>query len=542
VADIQARSLPEGGARSLPEGGARSLPEGGRLRPWQRGALILLAVVGLFRLVAGYVEGKIAARINGVAQRQGLEIRYERLRVGLFPPFQITGLVIEKPGAATTRVESVSVTPRFRGPRGFGLLGRVHLAAVSIVLPAELEATIHPTSWDVDPGHSVILKEPVQGLSLSTGAGSRGRTFDLKAENLDLDTLAALAVEGAQSRKLGAINGEAHAEGDPRANFQATWRFTAFGGETGGSLIVLPGNPNPKTQLQASMNRLDFGYILASLGLEVQEGENSLGTLSGTISASGQIADPKTIDVIQKLTFKAPARRPPAVARLGGGFNHQVTTNIGTKKTIEVSAGSPDFIAFAEVPPLFIRALLIAEDAAFFSHPGIDLTEVPRAIAANIARGGAFRGASTITQQLAKNLFLTREKSLQRKLRELSYSFLLESTLGKTRILEIYLNIIEWGPGLYGLRPAARHYFDKAPQALTPREIAFLVSMIPGPVKYQRSIQGGEVRRGFDTLVNNLLVKLRSVDALSEEEYQAARAETLIFRGYAPDFEAPEIQ
>jgi membrane peptidoglycan carboxypeptidase len=189
------------------------------------------------------------------------------------------------------------------------------------------------------------------------------------------------------------------------------------------------------------------------------------------------------------------------------------------------------------VPPLFVRTLLIAEDAAFYGHPGIDLTELPKAIAANIARGGAVRGASTITQQLAKNLFLSREKSLQRKLRELSYSFLLESTLGKNRILEIYLNIIEWGPGLYGLRPAARHYFAKEPQDLTPREIAFLVSMIPGPVKYQRSIQGGEVTRGFDTLVNNLLVKLRSVDALSEEEFQRALAETLVFRGEPPEIE-----
>jgi len=99
--------------------------------------------------------------------------------------------------------------------------------------------------------------------------------------------------------------------------------------------------------------------------------------------------------------------------------------------------------------------------------------------------------------------------------------------------------VIEWGPGLYGLRPAARHYFDKEPQALSPREIAFLVSMIPGPLKYQASIQGGEVRRGFDTLVNNLLVKVRSVDAITEEEFQQALAETLVFRGPPPMLDDP---
>ena len=164
---------------------------------------------------------------------------------------------------------------------------------------------------------------------------------------------------------------------------------------------------------------------------------------------------------------------------------------------------------------------------------------MPKTLATNWERGEAARGGSTITQQLAKNLFLTREKSLHRKLQELSFSFLLESTLGKSRILEIYLNIIEWGPGLYGLKPAAQHYFDKDPWALSPKEIAVLVSLIPGPVKYQRSIQGGELRRGFETLVKNLLVKMRSVDAISEDEFQAALAEKLVFRGYAPEPEGP---
>jgi membrane peptidoglycan carboxypeptidase len=248
----------------------------------------------------------------------------------------------------------------------------------------------------------------------------------------------------------------------------------------------------------------------------------------------GLLHDPATLEVIQHIDFKRPAKAPPEVLRLRGSFPHEVTTNSDAKKVILVAPESEDFIAFSDAPALFFRALLIAEDSGFYGHPGIDLTELPKAIARNIERGGAVRGASTITQQLAKNLFLSREKSLQRKLRELSYAFLLESTLGKQRILEIYINIIEWGPGLYGLRPASRHYFDKEPQALSPREIAFLVSLIPGPVKYQRSIKGGEVTTGFDTLVNNLLVKLRSVDALSEEEFQRALADKLVFRGAPP--------
>lgn len=193
----------------------------------------------------------------------------------------------------------------------------------------------------------------------------------------------------------------------------------------------------------------------------------------------------------------------------------------------------------AKIPELVVNAFLAAEDDKFYEHSGVDFVSMLRAAAVTLFTDET-QGASTITQQLAKNLFLTRERSLNRKLQELALSFLLEATLGKDRILEIYLNIIEWGPGLYGLRPAARHYFEKEPQALTPRESAFLVALIPGPVKYQRSFANGELTPGFETLVENLLVKLRSVDALSEDEYQAALAQTLALRGKLSDPEAGE--
>src|SRR5262249_20665596 len=148
---------------------------------------------------------------------------------------------------------------------------------------------------------------------------------------------------------------------------------------------------------------------------------------------------------------------------------------------------------------------------------GLDLAEVPAAVLTNWTRGGATRGASTITQQLAKNLFLSREKRLSRKLQELCLALLLESTLGKQRILEIYLNVIEWGPDLYGLRPAARRYFRKEPAELTPKQMAFLVALIPGPVKYQRSFAGGTLANGFRPLLDDLLAKVHSVEALSDE-------------------------
>lgn len=490
-------------------------------------------------MAAGYAERKIATRIDQAAARAGLRVQYERLHVGLFPPLELIGITIEKPGQMTTRIDTVSASPRFRGPGGFGLFGRLKMGDIRVSLPADIDISFRPTAWDVDPARSVTLRAPVSGLSISTTESARGRALDGVATQLRMDALVAFTVEGDASKDLGLLDGSAHIEGDPRQNFQATWRFAAFGGSGGGSFIVIPGQPDSKVQFQSSMKGLDFARILRSLGVDTATTPNALGSVSGTISVGGLLHDPASLDVIQRIDFKRPDKTPPEVLRLRNAFSHEVTTNSGQRRVIQVSSDSSDFISISEVPPLFLRALLIAEDSAFYGHPGIDLTELPKAIARNIARGGAVRGASTITQQLAKNLFLTREKSLQRKLKELSYSFLLESTLGKQRILEIYLNIIEWGPGLYGLRPAALHYFGKEPQALSAREIAFLVSMIPGPLKYQRSIQGGEVRSGFDTLVNNLLVKLRSVDALSEEEYEAARAQVLAFRGQPPVLEEP---
>ena len=516
------------------------MAEARRVRLGILAGLVLVLLALTFRLGSGYAEARIAARIRRAAEAAGLRVEYQSLHVGLMPPFVLTGLTVAKPGKLTVRIDTVSARPRFRG-LDKGWLGLVAVGNVVISLPADLEARLRPTSWEIDPGRSITLKAPVEGLTFTTATGARGRAFDLAATRLNLDVLLALSLEGDTSKELGFLDGGAHLEGDPRRDFQGTWRLSALGGQSGVSLIVLPAEPDPKVQFQASMKGLDFALILRSLGVDAPRGTNALGSLSGTISVGGLLHDPATLEVVQRIDFKRPEKAPPEVLRLRGDFTHEVTTNTGAKMTLTVSPDSADFIPVTEVPALFIRTLLIAEDAAFFGHPGIDLTELPRAIAANIAKGGAVRGALILIQQLAKNLFLTREKSLQRKLRELSYSFLLESTLGKQRILEIYLNIIEWGPGLYGLRPAARHYFGKEPLDLSPREVAFLVSLIPGPVKYQASIQGGEVRRGFDTLVNNLLVKMRSVDVISEERFQAALVETLVFRAQPPKVEdSPE--
>jgi len=125
------------------------------------------------------------------------------------------------------------------------------------------------------------------------------------------------------------------------------------------------------------------------------------------------------------------------------------------------------------------RAVLVAEDDAFWQHEGVDFDQIQESLEVDWARGRFVRGASTITQQLAKNLYLSPSKNPMRKLRELLIARRLEAELSKQRILELYLNVIEWGNGIYGAEAAARSYFGKSAGELTPRESALLAASIP---------------------------------------------------------------
>jgi monofunctional biosynthetic peptidoglycan transglycosylase len=127
------------------------------------------------------------------------------------------------------------------------------------------------------------------------------------------------------------------------------------------------------------------------------------------------------------------------------------------------------------------RAVLVAEDDAFWRHEGVDLEQLQQSIEIDWARGRFSRGGSTITQQLAKNLYLSPSKNPLRKLRELIIARRLEAELKKARILELYLNVIEWGDGVYGVDGAARSYFQKSAAELGPAESALLAAAIVNP-------------------------------------------------------------
>jgi monofunctional biosynthetic peptidoglycan transglycosylase len=139
------------------------------------------------------------------------------------------------------------------------------------------------------------------------------------------------------------------------------------------------------------------------------------------------------------------------------------------------------WVAYSQISNNLRRAVLVAEDAAFFDHDGIDLKELRASLEANWEEGRFTRGASTITQQVAKNLYLSPSRNPIRKVKELLITRRLEAALSKRRILEIYLNVIEWGDGIFGAEAASRAYFGKPASELSPDEAALLAGAIINP-------------------------------------------------------------
>lgn len=141
------------------------------------------------------------------------------------------------------------------------------------------------------------------------------------------------------------------------------------------------------------------------------------------------------------------------------------------------------WVSFSQISPNVVKAVLIAEDDGFWNHDGFDVKGMEQAIERSLAKG-TVAGGSTISQQLSKNLYLSPSKNPVRKIKEAIITWRIENTLSKRRILEIYLNVAEWGDGIFGIEAAARHYYGKSAKRLSAREAARLAAVLPNPIKY----------------------------------------------------------
>ena len=164
------------------------------------------------------------------------------------------------------------------------------------------------------------------------------------------------------------------------------------------------------------------------------------------------------------------------------------------------------------------HAVIASEDIRFTQHEGFDLEAMQSALEANQAAGAIERGGSTLSQQLAKNLFLDGQRTLVRKLRELLLAIEMDRSLGKGRILELYLNVVEWGPGLYGVQEASERYFMRRASQLRPHEAAFLAAILPSPRRFYR--QQYLRNKAQETRIDWILDNMGNAGHLNEREVQ----------------------
>lgn len=213
------------------------------------------------------------------------------------------------------------------------------------------------------------------------------------------------------------------------------------------------------------------------------------------------------VDVADGCRFEtAPALAD--VRRFEAPFTHRVLEPDGSVFEMETGPGTESWTPIADISPFLVHAVLGHEDGAFFGHSGFSVPSVRQALVRNLREGRYVYGASTITMQLVKNVFLHREKTLARKVQEVVLTWWVESVMSKERILELYLNVIEYGPGVYGIRNAAEHYFGRSPSELGPAESAYLACILPNPKGFHSHWEDGAVPERFRRRVARFLETL----------------------------------
>jgi monofunctional glycosyltransferase len=182
------------------------------------------------------------------------------------------------------------------------------------------------------------------------------------------------------------------------------------------------------------------------------------------------------------------------------------------------------WVRLSAISPYLVKAVIIAEDDKFWSHQGFDVDAMEKAMEKNIKKGAFKAGGSTISQQLAKNLYLTPEKSALRKIKEAIITWRIERTLSKRRILELYLNVAEWGEGIFGIEASSLSYYGKPALQLGPEEAARLAVVLPNPTRYHVSGESRYVERRakaiYDIMVKRGIVIPEYEDMMKSPQEQ----------------------
>ncbi|GMV43460.1 MAG: hypothetical protein AMXMBFR64_51760 [Myxococcales bacterium] len=294
----------------------------------------------------------------------------------------------------------------------------------------------------------------------------------------------------------------------------------------------------PNVDVAVRMPRTPVQVIADSLPTELVpmlEGLKASGYLSWSLDAKLDTKNIATMDYTSDYRledfFVVDLGRRLSFDLLRGPFIHRVHEPDGTIREFMTGPGAPGWVPYGRIAPEMTLVITTTEDGSFFSHSGFSTTQMKQSLITNIQKGGFYRGASTISQQLVKNLFLSREKTMSRKLQELFITWQMEKALTKEEILALYFNVIEFGPGIYGIGAAARHYFGKSADELSLLDCVFLASIIPNPKKYYKQFEGGQVTESWRQKLEYYARKMVERGKISEYDFAMARPFSPVFAG-----------
>jgi len=216
--------------------------------------------------------------------------------------------------------------------------------------------------------------------------------------------------------------------------------------------------------------------------------------------------------------------------RFGGPFVQHVLERGGVPRAFVTGPGAPTWTSLEAMNPALVGAVITREDGGFYRHHGFSRDEVRGALVRNLQLGRFAFGASTISMQLVKNVFLAREKTLVRKLQEVALTWWIENTWDKRSILELYLNVVELGPGIYGVGPAARFFFGREPSELTLLQSIYLATLLPAPVPRFALFERGSVPNETLARLRHVARGMAAAGHITSAEAAAAAQETLTFR------------
>ena len=305
----------------------------------------------------------------------------------------------------------------------------------------------------------------------------------------------------------------------------------------------------PQIALSFTVPRMSCAKLLTSIPTALVphlQGFEMKGNFDANVGAKIDFADLDALELTGKVGIDGckVLKAPPEVVALDGKqpgkqsivVNVEIPKKLGVPPspepdtmTVVVGPDNPDFVPYDEISPYLVGSIMTTEDNGFFKHRGWVSSEFKSALRRNLQRGGFRLGASSIIMQMTKNVLLTREKTLSRKLQELFLVWYIEQNISKERILELYFNAIEFGPRIYGIGVATRHYFGKKPSELTPLEAAWFSSIMPNPKRrYVQYCHGAPVPQ-WDKYIHRIMAKSHERGRLTDDEYAEYAPKTLAF-------------